>query len=285
MKRFSPADLVRTGCDEFDLQCLNVVVGTRVSATQSSTYIASARETQRGGRSHARGEVRDADILSVIPAKTLDEAPHMRRRIIAETQAMPAYLYAFHHWSGGKRITHGHVLTRTAENLHQFLGAWPAANDHSRAVVETMARYVSNPADAVAGVLERAREAGRTTLPAQFEEMSIELRNAAEMLILGSCDPSGDYSDSYHSLKFILGNDDIVPSASLEPHAGEMRHILADLSPDNRLRIRDAIVDTIDTVIAQSEPLAPGASAEAVITREVFLAYAKRTAGEEPRSA
>mgnify|MGYP001044709532 CR=1 FL=1 len=282
MKRFLPAEFPLTGCDEFDLQCLNVVVGTRVSATQSSTYIASARETQRGGRSHARGEVRDADILSVIPAKTLDEAPQMRRRIIAETQSMPAYLYAFHHWSGGKRVTHGHVLTRTAENLHQLLGAWPAANDHSRAVVESMTSYVSNPPETVAGVLELAREAGRSILPARFEAMPIELRNAAEMLILGSCDPSGDYTDSYHTLKFILGNDEIVPSSVLEPHAGEMRQILAGLSLENRQRIRDAISQTIDAISAGSEPLAPAASAEAVITREVFLAYAQRAAGEEP---
>jgi len=55
MKRFLPAEFPLTGCDEFDLQCLNVVVGTRVSATQSSTYIAPANTAGRAFPRPRRG--------------------------------------------------------------------------------------------------------------------------------------------------------------------------------------------------------------------------------------
>jgi hypothetical protein len=70
----------------------------------------------------------------------------VRKAVIAAAQHCDVILYIFHHWSNGKRIEHGWILTYGADNNHRLINTWVTNRCWWRGhdLLEYVRKYISN---------------------------------------------------------------------------------------------------------------------------------------------
>lgn len=236
---------ISTGHEAFDSQIVKPGIGPRIVSAQTSIYVAAASEVYRAGRIYRRGELREIDLDGAFEKRDFGTNALLRRQVLAATDELPAYLYAFHHMAADKRHIHGFVLTRTAERLHEFIKSWTTGGEDSEVVVSKMAQYVSNPAGSFSRFMAHARSIGAQCACDAFDQASADARLVGEMILNGAADAalSGDFTEPARLIAYSLGDDSIVLPTRLEPAAAELRNIIADMPRRDRTALVKAFVE------------------------------------------
>jgi len=126
---------IETGCKTFDQQTVLVTTGNVIAPTQHSGFIRAWNETQCNGMTFAPGHLQQFDL------ENWERLPrYVRGFIQAVAVDKSVILYEFGHFSKGKRLIDGYVVT---DRDHRLLHKFYERSGKSYGIVDTCAEYVT----------------------------------------------------------------------------------------------------------------------------------------------